>query len=143
MRKLGLGAKSSIIYVKVDRDSGCNVLSDLVRQCFALGLRDSCCLEFASNLPLVCSIEVENGAEDFPQLLRRDVGSAGDDSPFIVQESGSGPTAHIVTAIDVRSPVGVDSDWDEFLVHQVDDHWIFVRCVIHNVAPVAPRSRYV
>src|SRR5438445_13898575 len=104
MRELGLGANSSIIYVKVDRDSGCNVLCDLVRQCFALGLRDSCCLEFASNLPLVCSIEVENGAEDFPQLLRRDVGSAGDDSPFIVQESRSGPIAHILTARYSGSP---------------------------------------
>src|SRR5438132_14012184 len=87
MRELGLGAKSSIIYVKVDRDCGCNVLCDPVRQRFVLGWTDSSRLEFTSNLAFVCSVEVENGAEHFPQLLRRVVSSASDIPSFISEES--------------------------------------------------------
>src|SRR5205807_9176424 len=113
MRELGLGAKSSIIYVKVDRDCGCNVLCDPVRQRFVLGWTGSSRLEFTSNLAFVCSVEVENRAENFPQLLRRDVSSASDNPPFIVQESVGRPTPHVVASIDIGSLVSVDSDWNE------------------------------
>src|SRR6266446_1961530 len=143
MRELGLEAESSIIYVKVDRDCGCNVLRDLVRQRFVVGWMNSRRLEFASNLALVCSVEVENRAENFSQLLRRDVSSAGDNPPFIVQESGCWPTPHVVTSIDIGSLVSVDSDWNEILVHQVNHCRIGVGRVVHNVAPVAPRTCYV
>src|SRR5207245_1707297 len=116
MRELGLGAKSSIIYVKVDRDCGCNVLCDPFRQRFVLGWTDSSRSEFTSNLALVCSVEVENRAENFPQLLRRYVGSASDNSPFIVQEKGVMPTPTVVTTIDIGPLYSADSDSRDTIV---------------------------
>jgi len=52
MRELGLEAKSSIIYVKVDRDSVAMSFVILSDKAFVLGLRNSPCLELATNFPL-------------------------------------------------------------------------------------------
>ena len=76
-------------------------------------------------------------------MLRRDVGSASDNPPFIVQESGGRPTAHVVTSINIWPLVSVDPDWNEILAHRVNDCGIGVGRVVHNVAPVAPRTCYV
>src|SRR5260370_23202981 len=141
VRELRLEAKSSIVNVKIDRDGGCNVFCDAIRQRFVIGLWNPCWLELAPNPTLVGAIEVEYGAENFPQLLGRDVSSACDNSPFIVQESGSGPASHIVTTIDIRSLVSVNSDRNEVLVDQVDDCLIRIGRVVHDVAPVTPRTR--
>src|SRR2546422_7560344 len=142
MRELGLEAECSIIYVKVDRDCGCNVLRDLVRQRFVVGWMNSRRLEFASNLALVCSVEVENRAENFSQLLRRDVSSAGDNPPFIVQESGCRPTPHVLTSIDIGSVVRADFDGNEILVNKVNDGRTGVERVVDNVDQVQPRTAH-
>src|SRR5260370_39473535 len=114
--EFGLETKSSIVYVKIDRNSRCNVFCNAIRQCLVLGLWNPCWLEFAANPTLVGAIEVEDGAENFPQLLRRDVGSACDNSPFIVQKGRSRPASHIVTTINICSLVRLTTDRTQVLV---------------------------
>ena len=111
--KLGLETEASIVDVEIDSYRSSNVPSNSLCQRLAGSLGERSRLELAACLALALCVVVEHGAQDFPQLLRRNVCSTGDYLPLAIKECGRGPSAHVVPAVHIGPFVSVDSDRDE------------------------------
>ncbi len=120
MWEFWLGPKAPVVNVKVDSDRGGYVLRNPVSQGVVSGLRYANRLQLTPHLPLVLGVVVKNGAENFAQLLRRDIGPAGYDPAFSVQEGGCGPAPHVVPPVYIGPLVSVDPYRDEVLVYHID-----------------------
>ena len=59
LRKLRLKAKSTVVNVKINRDSGSNILGNTLRQRVSRRLWNPRRLKLASNLPLALCVHVE------------------------------------------------------------------------------------
>src|SRR5438093_1316076 len=59
LRKLRLKAKSTVFNIKIDRDSGSNILGNTLRKRVSRRLRNPRRLKLASNLPFALCVHVE------------------------------------------------------------------------------------
>jgi hypothetical protein len=102
------------------------------------------------DLGAVAPVILEHPEEDLPHLHRRDVGGPGEDLPVRGEEGCGGPSAHVVTGVDVRAAVCIHPDGDEVGVDELGDLGVRIGsgvdgiagdAPVHHVAPVAPGGR--
>ena len=140
MEEFWLEAKASVVNVETDSDRGGDVLVDAISQRFITSLWNANRFKLTLYVSLVLAIVVENGAEDLPQLLRRNISSARYGLAFTVQEGCCGPSSHVVPSIYIWALVSVNPYRDEVFVYHVDYSRVGVGSVVHDMAPVAPRA---